>query len=189
MARLRQATANKLTLVVWRLPHILAMHARAPYDCGLPSRWIKVPREEDVGADGVLMYKPLILTASDILPVTQMESRVLYSRHAIARAVHLTIPTDELYAYGHKMLSIWRQREQAADAKRNAGKLQNATSGRSKKLLDDVDPLEVTLCANPEQDDSTMEDVAEFSDQEETRPVWYHEEGRVTDSLMRHKDD
>ena len=194
-ARQGQATANQLTLVVWRIQHILSLHTYASYDRQFAPDWIKELSPERFDADGVVMYEPMVLTASDILPVTLMEARVLHSRHAVARAVHLLIPHYELSAYGHEMLATWRQREQAADAKRNASKLQLAISQSSKQPPDaqgrllDVDPLEVTLCDDPVEDCSTMKDVIGCASQGATRPVWYQEKGSRYDDLMRHDDD
>lgn len=191
-AHLREAEANQLTLVVWRLQHILSMHTYASHDWQFAPDWIKELGPEGFDSEGIVMYEPMVLTASDILPVTQLESRVLHSRHVLTRAVHLLMPADQRYAYGDKMLATWRQREQAADAKRNARKLQlsiapsfNRPPDAESRLLQ-VDPLEVTLCDDSVEDNPTMEDVAEGRKHEATQPVWYYDKRSRYDHLMRH---
>lgn len=202
--QIRESGSEKLTLDVWQLHYILIESNRASPSSRYPPDFIKEMGADCFDADGYMTAQavkrhPDILTASDILPMTESESSTLLHRPAISRAVHYAMDQQQLHWYGHKMLQMWRSRERAADAKRRVPTIPlhlldtdelDALANASSVLSSDgngpaspaEDPLEVTMC---DQSDSSSIQTNVLAVE---LPIWYLRKGSSRDPLFRHSD-
>jgi len=192
MPRQSHPVANEnITLLVWRLRYILESHMGTAYDqnawCREPAgsslfhsalnapKWLN-RKSNNQWTNGILQNKPMIITASDILPMTVLEARMFHhTKDAIHRVIHMVLDLND---FGSDMLFHWRKREQEADAKRK--QLQ------APQLQID-DPLEVTMSST--SDDEDMDSSEAEEEAAARRPVWYrktHPRYEYSDELMRH---
>lgn len=182
---IRIALQDQLTLIVWRLQNILVEHTSTNKSYQTCPAAIRTRKFDD---NGIAVYDCMILTASDILPVTSIEARVLFHKPNLVRAIHLALPDEpsSLMAFGERMLQAWRAREQAAFDRRqlikqtaNAQKeATTATSFAAAAQTHESDPMDVTEC-----DDGNTADVVE-----EPTAVWFVADGQP-DPLLRHQYD
>ena len=184
-----QHASENITLLVWRLRYILESHIGTAYDQGIEwcihphssslynsaanaKKWL-IRESDSHWIDGRLQNEPMIITASDILPITMLESRTFhYANEAIHHVIHMSL---RLSTFGDEMLFHWRKREEEADAKRE----------QQKPPLQIDDPLEVTMESDDEYMDTSEAEAAAAA----RRPVWYLKKDTNYDALMRHGGD
>jgi len=185
------AIANRLTLVVWRLKHIIEEHLATE-----ESRIRFSPFEKEDGpcfycpveggpfdADGNSIAQPLVLTASDILPLTHRQSVALAHKPQLMQAIHLGMLDKWLCEYGeHILKSCRRRRLQNQLTRANKRKKKRAPRSHEPARADKpyVDPLEVTMSCTGSSDEEDADMDSEDSEDMEARG---HSE---SDCLMRH---
>ncbi len=171
---LRAAIGHRITLIVWRLQYIIEDHT-CPRVHGRPGyrHWEDI---EDGPFDdqGFTVPEPLILTASDVLPLTQHEAVTLAHMPQCVQALHKGVLQERLCYYGDEMLRAYRARAEQQKVKGNKKNTKSnplVDTTNAEKPVDDL--VMVTEC-----EDDRYEPLDDAAELEEAEPS--------SDPLMRH---
>ena len=128
-SEVRTARANRITLVVWRLQHIIEDHLCTRGCCALGDPGSYERPLDDEGFV-IITVHPLILTCSDILPLTQQQARALANKPEVMNAVHISLLSNHLCEYGAIMIKVYRIQKANTDNKKLHKKVNQAQQAR-----------------------------------------------------------